>query len=305
MITVRLAALIVACCAASPASTGDNPLPNPARDILVTLASAGPPAVSGGNGAPYRKRKRYATPLDTRLLATDVAGDYALEEVAHWPIRSLSVLCIVFRVAESGERDAVISRLRADPRVDSAQRLQRFETHASGERVYDDTYIGLQRGLDIMGVPAAHRYSRGRGIGIAVVDSSADAQHEDLQGRVTAIHDFTGRPAETGHGTAVASVIGARANNARGIVGVAPEADMEVYAACWDEPGTQTAVCDSFTLAKALDAIAADPADVVNLSLSGPYDPLLERLLARIAGAGSVIVAARPAREAADRKSVV
>lgn len=298
-LAVRLAALIFACCAAATASAAGDRLPDPARDILVTFASAGPPTVSGGTGTPYHKRKRYATPLDSRLLATQVAGDYALEEIAYWPVRSLSLLCIVFRVAETEDRDAIIGRLRADTRIDSAQRLQRFATHAVLQRGYDDTYVGLQHGLDIMGVPAAHRYSRGRGVDIAVVDSSADVHHEDLQGRVTAIHDFTGRPAGTEHGTAVLSVIGASANNARGIVGVAPEADMEVYAACWDEPGVETAVCDSFTLAKALDALAADPADVVNLSLSGPYDPLLERLLDRIARTGSVIVAARPLRETA------
>jgi subtilisin family serine protease len=233
------------------------------------------------------------------LLAAKVAGDYALEEIAHWPIRSLSVLCVVFRVADTDDRDVVIDLLRADPRIESAQRLQRFTTHAPATQAYDDTHIGLQRGLEIMGVPAAHRYSRGRGVDIAVVDGPADVQHEDLQGRITAIHDFTDRhdAPDAEHGTAVASVIGASANNARGIVGVAPESDIEVYVACWKEADAETAVCSSFTLAKALDALAADSADVVNLSLSGPYDPLLERLLAKVARTGAAIVAARPVQE--------
>jgi Subtilase family len=295
MIAAPLLMLVIALFAAT-ASAGEERLPDSTRDILVTLASAGPASVSGGNGAPYHKRKRYSTSLDTQLLAAKVADDYALEEIAHWPIRSLSVLCIVFRVADPDARDLVIGLLRADPRIDSAQPLQRFTTQASPVRPYDDTYIGLQRGLEVMGVRTAHRYSRGRGIDIAVVDGPADVQHEDLQGRITAIHDFTdprdGKDAE--HGTAVASIIGASANNARGIVGVAPESDIEVYVACWKERDTEAAACSSFTLAKALDALVSDPADVVNLSLSGPYDPLLERLLAKLARAGAAIVAARP-----------
>ncbi|HZD53045.1 MAG TPA: S8 family serine peptidase [Woeseiaceae bacterium] len=299
MNTLRLAALALACCAAGVAC-GEERLPDPALDILITVPSAGPPARSGGDGVPYRKRKRYAVSLGAQLLASRLAADYALQEIAHWPMRSLSVLCVVFRVAEGADRDEIIGQLRADARVDSAERLQRFETHARAAIAYDDPYASLQRGLELMGVPAAHRYSRGAGVRVAIVDTPADARHEDLQGRVTAVHDFTGRPdaLDAEHGTAVASVIVANANNARGIVGVAPEAEIEVYAACWKETREDSAVCDSFTLAKALDSLAAASADVVNLSLSGPYDPLLERLLARIAGKGAVIVAARPADRA-------
>lgn len=145
MTVVRLVVLTLAGCAAAAASAGDDRLPDSARDILVTLESAGPPDVSGGHGTPYHKRKRYATPLDARLLATQVAADYALEEIAHWPMRSLSVLCIVFRVADIGDRDAVIGRLRADPRIDSVQRLQRFATRAAPAPAYDDTYVDLQQ----------------------------------------------------------------------------------------------------------------------------------------------------------------
>ncbi len=274
--------------------------PDPERDILVMLERADAAPVSGGMGPPYRKRKRYAMALDTQLLAAEIADEYGLLEIGRWPMRSLSVLCIVFRVTDAGERDELVSRLRADPRIDSAQRLQRFGTRTLAFRDYDDTYIGLQRSLAIMSVPAAHRYSRGQGIRIAVVDGAADVQHEDLRGRITATRDFTDHyyTGEPEHGTAVTSVIGASANNARGIVGVAPEADIELYVACWTESERDHAVCNSFTLAKALDALAEDTADVVNLSLSGPHDPLLERLLAEIGRGGAVIVAARPGPDA-------
>src|SRR5690606_40707066 len=80
-----------------------------------------------------------------------------------------------------------------------------------------------------------------------------------------ALHSFPTRRSsdlrspDNTHGTAIASVIGANANNAKGMVGIAPDSRMELYVACWAEQGVFGAVCDSFTLAKALDTLLNDP----------------------------------------------
>src|SRR5690606_15521474 len=84
---------------------------------------------------------------------------------------------------------------------------------------------------------------------------------------------------------------------ARGMVGIAPDSKMELYVACWAEQGVFGAVCDSFTLAKALDTLLDDPADILNMSLVGPYDPLLARLLKELERSGVIIVAAQPSQE--------
>lgn len=290
------AILAVAVLLGASAAFGDEREPDPERDVLVTLEVSGAAPVSGGIGAPYRKRKRYAMSVDVQLRAVEIARDYELLEIVRWPIRSLSVLCIVFRGADAEARDELVARLRADPRIESAQQLNRFDTRLSSGGEYDDTFAGLQRSLAAMSVPAAHRYSRGRGIRVAVVDSAADVRHEDLTGRVSTIHDFTDarHARDTEHGTAVASIIGASANNARGIVGVAPEAEIELYVACWSDEASSQAVCDSLSLARALDAVSTGNANVVNLSLSGPHDPLLERLLEEILKGGAVVVASHP-----------
>jgi subtilisin family serine protease len=91
------------------------------------------------------------------------------------------------------------------------------------------------------------------------------------------------------------SVIGAIANNSKGIVGVAPEATVELHVACWRDTNLRKAVCDSLSLAKALDALAGEPADILNMSLTGPNDPLLQRLIAKVYERGTVVVAAQPA----------
>ena len=266
------------------------------RDILVTFKNDGARATSAVTGAPYHNRKRYSITTEARRHARAVETEYALTRIDHWPIRSLSMYCFVYRVPESMDRIAMIDRLREDPRVESVQPLNEFEMGTSAEHAYDDTHAGLQHGLTTLDITTAHRYSRGKGVRIAIVDSHADADHEDLRGQVRKVKVFTdaGTSRDAMHGTAVASVIGASANNARGIVGIAPEARIELFVSCWAEVGRSGAICTTFTLAKAFDALASNPPEILNLSLTGPSDPLLERLLVEIHSRGVIVVAASP-----------
>ena len=271
--------------------------PNPARDILVTFDNDSARSASASLGAPYQHRKRYSIARKVRRDAAAVADDYALTAIEHWPIRSLSVYCFVYRVAEDADRQEIVDSLNADARVESAQLLQSFETSTNPAAAYDDTYANLQYGLDVLGIAAAHRSTQGADVRIAIIDSNVDEQHEDLQGRIDRVKKFVSRdsPVDEDHGTAVASVIGARSNNAAGIVGIAPKATLELYVSCWRGGEQGSAVCDSFSLSKALDAMLEDPPQVLNLSLKGPYDPLLERLIEKAFDAGVIVVAAGPA----------
>lgn len=297
--------LVVLCFALAAAMHGyaDERRPDASRDILVTIADDGARRVGTAMNAPYTKRKRYAVEPQTLLIASGIAQEYGLVEIDRWPIRSLSVLCIVYRAARDTDRNRILRTLASDARIHTAQRLQGFETLTSPIRDYDDTFTSLQRSLDLMDVRSAHRFARGQNVRVALVDSHADAAHEDLSGRVgkTSVHIDAGHAQDAGHGTAVASVIAATANNARGIVGVAPEAVLEVHVACWSEPGVAGARCDSFTLARALDEIVDSRPDVLNLSLVGPYDELLADLLREVDRAGIVIVAARDAGQDENR----
>jgi subtilisin family serine protease len=64
------------------------------------------------------------------------------------------------------------------------------------------------------------------------------------------------------------------------------------YKACWQASASSAGRCNSFTLAQALaDALAAKP-QVINLSLVGPSDPLLEALIAKAVEAGIIVVGA-------------
>lgn len=267
--------------------------PDPASDILVTYANEGASAASASFRAPYRNRKRYRVSAEVRRDARAVEKDYALTAVDHWPIDSLGVYCFVYRPKGDVDRDALIVKLKKDARIDSAQPLNTFRTLGSNKRTYNDTYVHLQHGLDRLAALDAHRYTRGRGIRIAIIDSHIDTDHEDLAGRVASVDDHAGddRQEDRDHGTAVASVIGASANNARGIVGVAPEAQLELHVSCWTADDGNT-VCDSFSLAKALDTVLKNPPQLLNLSLQGPADGLIGRLLEQAYRDGIITIAA-------------
>ncbi len=290
---IRFPAIVLASIfALAPASAGVTDV---GSDILVTFDNQGARVLGTGMSAPYRNRKRYSIAAAARRNADAVKDEYSLVEVDHWPIQSLSVYCFVFRIPPGKNRDNIIEQLRSDDRVESVQRLQEFKTGTNSAVDFDDTYANLQHGLSILNIGAAHRFSKGQGVRVAIIDSDADAQHEDLQGRFYKIELFAhaDSQANTEHGTAVASVIGANANNAIGIVGVSPEARLELYVACWVGDELDIAVCDSFTLAKALDSLLENPPDILNMSITGPFDPLLARLLAAVQHAGVVVVAAR------------
>jgi subtilisin family serine protease len=88
-------------------------------------------------------------------------------------------------------------------------------------------------------------------------------------------------------------VIAASADNGVGIIGVAPEAEILAVKACWTTARDRSlASCDSYTLAQGLDFAIEQGARVINLSLTGPRDPLLARLVAAALGRGIPVIAA-------------
>jgi subtilisin family serine protease len=103
------------------------------------------------------------------------------------------------------------------------------------------------------------------------------------------------------HGTGVAGIIAARADNGLGIAGVAPQARLMGLRACWQERpkpgaagtfGSAPTICDSLSLARALDFAIDHKAQIINMSLSGPPDLLLSKLLDVAIAQDAAVVAA-------------
>jgi subtilisin family serine protease len=173
-------------------------------------------------------------------------------------------------------------------------------SNASSTDQYNDPYVALQTGFASIGAGQAQRLANGEDIGVALIDTGVDGGHPDLKGRIRGQRDFVNRPASDPgmdrHGTEVAGVIAAVANNGIGIVGVAPGVNLYSYRACWTlESGASAARCNSFTLAQALAAAIDSDARIINLSLGGPHDALLEQLLGVAFERGKIVVGATPA----------
>ncbi|PIQ28666.1 hypothetical protein COW36_12160 [bacterium (Candidatus Blackallbacteria) CG17_big_fil_post_rev_8_21_14_2_50_48_46] len=94
----------------------------------------------------------------------------------------------------------------------------------------NDPLIPAEYGFTLTGTDKIWQRQPGRPeVIVAVVDSGIDASHPELQGQVVEGFDFTekvpvpgGMHDGYGHGTHVAGVIGAKANNGIGIAGIAP-----------------------------------------------------------------------------------
>jgi hypothetical protein len=296
---VSLALLIAACAGAGPSrqDAAANPATAAQRQVLLTVHQPESLAL-GLTGTPnqrYAQRRYGPVPAVERIL-TQLAHEHRLERVDGWPIASLSVYCEVFAVTDDRPLDAVIAELKADSRVELVQRMNVFETQAAG---YDDPYSELQASSVQMDVEGAHRLATGRGVSIAIIDSAIDSSHPDLRGRVRLERNFVdARAAPRGgeiHGTAIAGIIASAANNRVGIVGVAPDVTIASLRACWSVTRDSVAAqCSSFSLARALEVALDLKPNVVNLSLAGPDDPLLDRLLDEMIARGIIVVAAQP-----------
>jgi hypothetical protein len=231
-----------------------------------------------------------------------LAHEHGLQRVDGWPIDALAVYCEVLEVPADAAVNDVIAALAADPRVDLVQRMNVFATEATR---YDDPYVDLQAGALDMEVEQAHRVATGRGVLVAVIDSAVDGDHPELRGRVRIARDLVAeRPARNAevHGTAVAGIIASGVNNRLGIIGVAPDAGIAALRACWAlDDDTVEAQCSTFSLARALQTALDIGANVVNLSLTGPADPLLARLLDETLARGVIVIAAEPAAAHAEQ----
>jgi len=207
--------------------------------------------------------------------------------------------CAVFAIPEDAVREQLLAQLQNDRRVSLAEPLNTYALQSApapaAAPAGTDGYAGVQAGNERMSISAAHRLSTGRGIRIALVDTGIDSNHPDLRGRIEAQRNFVDRDQQQfrrdRHGTAIAGVLAANAGNGKGIVGVAPGAQLLALKACWQlQPNRDEARCNSFTLAQALASAVELRAQIINLSLTGPPDPLLAALAQQAMRKGIVIV---------------
>lgn len=196
-----------------------------------------------------------------------------------------------FRVARRSDLEGlgleavVLAAPRGVPVREAIGRLRALDP----EGEYDFNHLFQASGEAVRAVraaPAAGAPAAGPGLRLGLVDGSVAARHPALRRtKVTQRAFAPGGARVTDHATAVASLMAGQAGPFRG---AAPGASLYVA----DVYGTTPAGGSADAIARGLAWMAQNRVPVVNVSLVGPRNRLLERAVAALGARGAVVVAA-------------
>lgn len=289
---------------------GDTPAPAERR-LLVTFEdrTIGRSLTANAQDSYVVNGASYSNSDWSIRRARALAERHRIQMVAQWPVTELGVSCVVYEVPASLDMSQVMQSLAQDEQVSSAQAMQSFNVMGTidtpaqlqADPRYGDPYLPLQTSFNSPRVSEWRGKATGRGIRIALIDTGVDTEHPDLRGQIGHSENMAPVPADRytadRHGTAVAGVLSAKPDNGIGIAGIAPDAEVLAFRACWPEDRSALAArCNSFTLALALNQAIRMNSHIINLSLSGPEDPLLRKLVERALGKGIIVIAALPGK---------
>jgi subtilisin family serine protease len=188
---------------------------------------------------------------------------------------------------EAGKQvNALIAKYGASQGVLGAQRnFKRFALDDAPRTAVEpnDEFYHLQYSLSQQNISRVWNMARGANTLVAVVDTGVDHSHPDLKGTVIDSPDMTftkkwyqfgkknpGSMDRDGHGTHVAGIIGAIANNNIGVAGVAPNTKI-LGVKVLGENATM------YSVMKGIAYSVNQGAKVINLSLGGALTDSVER----------------------------
>lgn len=250
--------------------------------------------VQSASSTSYRRRGGYQSSGWSQRITQQIAEDYHIQKITEWPMSEVGVHCVVYQVPAGASVPETMQRLSQDTRVSIVQNMHLFKTEA---HQYNDPYFKLQANLQQMQISLAHGKTTGKNITIAMIDTGVDLTHPDLIDQIKQNENFASGISpdfsNDKHGTAVAGIMVARKDNGTGIIGIAPDAKLIALKACWSQQTDSIeAVCNSFTLALAVNTAIKSGAKILNMSLTGPQDSFLELLLNKAIEKGIIVIAA-------------
>jgi len=276
----------------STAGAAESPSAPTDRQILVMLRL--PPTHFRANGS-YSGGYGDAMARSAReRIAKGIARKYGLSVVDDWPMPMIGVDCFVMAVPDGRSTGAAAEQVSHDSDVSWAEPVALYTSRGASGSGQNDPLFAAEPAAAQWHLADLHRMASGRGARVAVIDSGIDSSHPDLVGQLQVNRNFVSgqQLVAEQHGTAVAGVIAAKADNRIGIAGVAPGARLLGLRACWQGRGSGAAVCDTLSLAKALYFAVQDRAEIINLSLSGPDDRLLRTIVGVALNRGQTVVTA-------------
>lgn len=189
--------------------------------------------------------------------------------------------------------DRVLLRVTAPEDRNLAEAALQLALDAPGTRVdYNHVYRPEDRhaagAVQLESRPVAA--PRAEGLSVGIVDGAVSVDHEALRGARIVQEDFVpvSAPRPTAHGTAVASILVGQGGPVRGRL---PGATLHAACVFFDDgSGNMTATTES--LVEALAWLDAEDVPVINMSLAGPPNAVLEAAVDVVSGHGKIIVAA-------------
>ncbi len=260
------------------------------NEWVVVLKDPRPARLQGFNVKGYTGRN-YKNSQFLNRYGKRVSKEFGLELKKAWFIDSLKVYCLIVELNASDEQTLI--DLKADQRVEWVQASNEFTLLSTSANRYLTPQGGPQSGAQSKRQTVLN--ADGRGVKIALIDSAVARDHPDLSNAVRQRKDVViggiassakGEP----HGTAMAGILVATPQNELGLAGVAPAADVYAFRGCWEADNSTQ--CNTLSLARALDGVLQTDASILNLSLSGPEDLLLDRILDKLIEQGVLVVAA-------------
>jgi len=219
-------------------------------------------------------------------LEDDLAQQYQLRRVSGQNLTLLAARAQLYDIPDSRTVATVVAALSADTRVRLAQNNFRyFRQGEAGETV---ATASLQYALAKSSIVPAHELAQGRGVLIAVIDSTIDSAHRDLKGVVVGTFDAAGPGKSDGHGTAIAGIIAGQGS----VRGVAPMARILAVRAFTVSDRQEPAASSSAILLKAIEWSVLNGAQVLNMSFVGPRDPAVRAVVEAAQERNAVLVAA-------------
>lgn len=221
--------------------------------------------------------------------AKKLAASFGLSVVEVYPLASLNAALVTYSLPPGSDVQAKVNALEKDTLLAQPDFLYRTAGTES-----TDLLTQLQYGRKLIHADQVVAPITGQGVKVAIIDTGIDAGHPAISGKVAEQMDFTGKGFTPDvHGTLLAGIIAGEQKNSSSISGVSPGVQILGIKACQPvEQSSAEAQCWSSTLAKSLDYAIQDKARVMNLSLGGPSDKLLRRLIDAAIKHGAVVVAA-------------
>ena len=221
------------------------------------------------------------------LILTDSRSIKTLEAQGYWFTKQVMLRGL----------DCVLATVKAPASYDISQARSASFDVLDHEQAIDFNHIYLPQGAAInhpvlRGVYPNDFFSVATqlDIKVGIVDTDVDTSDFNLNRLPLIKRDFVDNnyPRPTEHGTAVASILTGASENYRGLI---PGAQF-YSASVFFQPKGKGLIATTRSLILALDWLLMEKVQVINMSLSGPPNKLLEKAISSASRQGAIIVAA-------------